>query len=60
MGTAIMAAGIDASAYANNYLPPVTGPLAPIWKAICCRLVGALKTLVASEVPLRCPVLLSW
>ncbi|HDT3797053.1 TPA: hypothetical protein QHP49_005335, partial [Klebsiella pneumoniae subsp. pneumoniae] len=28
MGTAIMAAGTDASAYANNYLPPVTGPLA--------------------------------
>ncbi len=28
MGTAIMAAGTDASAYANNYLPPVSGPLA--------------------------------
>ena len=28
MGTAIMAAGTDASSYANNYLPPVTGPLA--------------------------------
>lgn len=28
MGTAIMAAGTDASAYANNYLPPVDGPLA--------------------------------
>ncbi|MDG1643684.1 hypothetical protein DA718_12820 [Klebsiella huaxiensis] len=28
MGVAIMAAGTDASAYANNYIPPVSGPLA--------------------------------
>lgn len=28
MGVAIMSAGTDASAYANNYIPPVSGPLA--------------------------------
>ncbi len=28
MGLAIMASGSDASAYANNYIPPVSGPLA--------------------------------
>ncbi|MFB3027647.1 hypothetical protein ACEWFA_15045 [Klebsiella pneumoniae] len=28
MGVAIMSAGTDASTYANNYLPPVSGPLA--------------------------------
>lgn len=29
MGVAIMAAGTDAAAYSNNYIPPVASPL--VW-----------------------------
>lgn len=43
MGTAIMVAGADASSYANNYLPPVAGPLA--WANLESDLLSAGRRL---------------
>ncbi|VUT16623.1 hypothetical protein SB6421_01546 [Klebsiella huaxiensis] len=43
MGVAIMASGTDASAYSNNYIPPVAGPIA--WANLESGLLSSARRL---------------